>query len=218
MSEEVKKEQPKEITLTNGMALGNTVEERWRVCQLYSKSNMLPKCFDTAEKVFIGLQYAIELGFASQPLTVLRNMAVINGQPAIWGELPLALVRRSGELEFIKEFFVDSSDKILPPTCTPEQIFAAICVIKRKNYDEKTFAFTKADKTKLGVAAIWQQFEKIMMKRKARSLALKDEFGDVLLGVQIAEYDNHIIPNNNVVDADPEKMRAEELTNTFKEQ
>lgn len=204
-----------------GLVIGSTMEERYRVCQLYVKSGMLPKGYDTPEKAFIGIQYALELGFRDQPLTALKNIAVINGMPSIWGELPLALVFRSGQLESISEYFEDRSGKRLPDTCQNEAVYSAICEIKRKGFETRRFAFTQDDRTTLGVAAIWKMFTKIMMKRKARAIAIKDVFPDTMLGFDIGEYQYHKheseIKSGDVIEINPNDVKASELTKLFSE-
>lgn len=224
---EVKKEikeivKPKPMKANeNGLMLGSTLEERFRVCSLYVASGMLPKSYNTPEKAFIGIQYALELGFKDQPLTALKNIAVINGMPSIWGELPLALAMKSGLLEHIDEYFVDKNNKRLDSTCTAEQVFAAVCVVKRNGITFER-AYTQNDKTKLGVQAIWNQFEKIMMKRKARAVALKDAFPDVLLGITVGEYEYHKheseINDGDMIETTAETVKANELTDKFKDE
>lgn len=174
-----------------GIIIGNSLEERYRVCTLYAKSGMMPKSYDTPEKVFAGIQFALELGFRDQPLTAIRNIAIINGQPSIWGELPLALVLRSGKMDFIDEYFTNKKGERLPETASNEEVFAAVIEVQRQGQQKRKFAFTQDDRNSLGVAAIWKTFTKIMMKRKARAIAFKDVFADVLLGIDIGEYTYH---------------------------
>lgn len=202
-----------------GLVLGSTMEERYRVCTLYVKSGMLPKGYDTAEKAFIGIQYALELGFRDQPLTALKNIAVINGQPSIWGELPLALALRSGQLESISEYFVNNKGEKLPETVTNEGVYAAVCEIKRKGFDVRKFAFSQDDRTTLGVAAIWKQFTKIMMKRKARATGLKDVFPDILLGFDVGEYTYHKheseVKSGDIIEVDHNDIKLQEVNAKF---
>ena len=202
-----------------GLVLGSTMEERYRVCTLYVKSGMLPKGYDTPEKAFIGIQYALELGFKDQPLTALKNIAVINGMPSIWGELPLALVLRSNLCEEINEYFEDKAGKRLPDTCSNEEVYAAICEVKRKGFPSRRFAYTQADRTTLGVAAIWKQFTKIMMKRKARATAIKDIFPDIMLGFDIGEYQYHRheseIKSGDIIEVDANDIKLNEVNAKF---
>lgn len=225
MSEEVKATVPVQVPVQaddRGLVLGSTMEERYRVCQLYVRSGMLPKGYDTPEKAFIGIQYALELGFKDQPLTALKNIAVINGMPSIWGELPLALALKSGQLESITEYFENRKGERLQDTASNEEIFAAICEIKRKGFGVRRVAFTQDDRTTLGVAAIWKQFTKIMMKRKARSIALKDIFPDILLGFDIGEYSYHKhesqINSGDIIEVDQNEIKAAEVTAKFNQE
>lgn len=217
--EVVKSAPPALMANSNGMVLGASLEERFRVCNLYAKSGMMPKGYDTPEKVFAGIQYALELGFKDKPLTALRNIAIINGQPSLWGELPLALVMSSGQLTFKDEYFVNTKGERLPAVCAVEDVYAAVCVLERKGFGRQEFAFTQDDRTKLGVAAIWQQFTKIMMKRKARAIGLKDLFPDSLMGITIAEYDHHTylddVKDKNVVTLTAEQERAKKVTELY---
>ena len=227
--EEKPKQVPAQMKATNevAMILGTTFEERYRAATIYAASGMMPKGYDKPEKVFAGIQYAIELGFKEQPLTAMKNIAIINGQPSLWGELPLALVERSGliqkkyidsegkEMDGIDEYWTDKEGKRLPEDCKPEQVWAAVCEVERVGRKRKKFAFTQADRTKLGVAAIWDGYMKIMMKRKARAIGLKDVFPDILLGIGIAEYDHHKFLDNEkdvsemtVLDAQGQKLQS----------
>lgn len=204
----------------NGMVLGNTLEERYRVSSLYAASGFLPKAYDTPEKVFAGIQYALELGFREQPLTALRNIAIINGQPSIWGEMPLALAMRSKELIFIDEYFEDKKGERLPETCKAEDVWAAVTILERKGFPRRKFAYTQDDRTALGVAAIWKQFTKIMMQRKARTAGLKALFPDILMGINIPEYDNHIYmedtPDGKVTVLAAKEQKLQDFKDKFK--
>jgi len=217
------KKKPKEIQArSDGSLLGGSFEERYRLCKAFVASKMLPKSFDTPEKALVGIEYAVELGFSKQPLIAIRNIAVINGMPSIWGELPLALVMRSKELEFIDEYWTSKDGTRLPEGCLVVDIFSAVCEIKRKGFEKKRFEFTVNDITGNGVAAIWKSYKKVMMKRKARGIALKDIFPDVLLGVSIAEYDYNTTfsegsQGNSIdnIEHDGSVNRAHELNNKF---
>jgi hypothetical protein len=228
MSEDKKelevKQQNKVVADERGMIIGNDLDARWRICKAFAASRMLPQQYDTPEKVFTGIQYAIELGFDKQPITALRNISIINGMPSIWGELPLAMVMASGKLFYIDEYFIDSDGEKLPLHTPSKKIFGAICEVKRNDMitggiKEIMRVFTQEDKHNLGISAIWNKFEKIMMKRKARAIALKDLFPDVLLGISISEYDYHMpgeeIKDEEKIEVDENKLKAKEIEKEF---
>lgn len=187
----------KEIMISeNGEIETKTFEDLYRVSTQLLKSGMLPKAYDTVEKIMTGVTLVRELKLP--PLSGLRQLAIINGSPSLWGELPLALVRNSGLLESIDEFLIDKDYKRIcfENRNLDAEIYAAICVIKRKECEQKSFAYTKmdADLNPNSRGIVWKSYRSIMMKRRARSIALKDEFGDVLGGIAIAEYDYDVIP------------------------
>lgn len=163
-------------SLTNsGMAFHpQTIEETMRFCEMLSKSSMVPKDYqNNPGNVFVSIQWGSELGL--QPMQSLQNISVINGRPAIWGDLMLALVQGSGKLEYITE---DVSDT------------AAVCTIKRFGQPEIVRTFSREDAKQaglLGKQGPWTQYPKRMMQNRARAWALRDGFADVLRGVAIAE-------------------------------
>lgn len=204
--------------LPTGELRGTTLDEQWRIACAFHKSGMLPKQYTTPEKVLVGMQFAYSLGLT--PLMALRQISVINGQPSLWGELPLALVRRSGKLKYIREWLVDKDYKEInfENRNLDAQVFAALCELERDGGERRIYSFTQKDKHSLGVAAIWNQFEKIMMKRKARSIGLKDQFGDVLEGMYIAEYDFHVSPEggDDLTVLTPQEEKNKKFKDKFK--
>lgn len=184
------------MTSTGKMQITN-IEEAYRQASLYSKSGLVPKSFDTPEKVLVGIQYALELNLP--PLTALKNMYVVKGIPALFGDLPLSMVMKSSAFEYIKEIQFDknnleikSDNQNLGAECE-----FAVCKIKRKGQDEveRAYSWTEAQAAGLhrdnyGDKATWKNFRRRMLQMRARSWALKDMFPDVLLGCAIKEYDH----------------------------
>lgn len=214
MSEEKKQDEKQSVIISeSGSMKAQTVQAQLALANVYVKSGTLPKGYDTPEKVVAASQMAIELGL--KPLTGLKNIAVINGTPSLWGDAPLGLVKASGKLEYIEEYFLDDKqEKIcIENKNLDANIFAAVCKTKRKGEPiEKISIFTKKDVEKMGVAGrdVWTKHFAIMIKRKARAISLKDNFPDILMGVSIAEYDHNTTLND---DGDflgqPEKNKLE---------
>lgn len=182
-----------------GVFLPKTVEDVFRLAKLQLASKMLPARFASAEMIVVASQYARELGL--QPLTALRQIAVVQGTPCTFGDLPLALVQRSGKLESIREYLLDKEQEEI---CAKNknlhaEAVAAVCVVKRKGDPEvleRFFSLTDAKTAGLGGSPTWKSYPKLMMKYRARSQALKDKFPDCLNGIAIAEYDYHVIPSD----------------------
>ena len=194
------KQESKDIILVDGKIAGGSYNELCKLATMLAGTDMVPKGFNSPQKVCAGMLYALELGLP--PITSLRKIAVINGTPSLWGDMPLAMVRTSGKLESIKEYFLDKTQKIISVENgnLKEEVDVAICEIQRKSEEKKVYFYTSEDVKKNKNANnpnsdVWKAYCSIMMKRKARSLALKDNFPDVLNGVAIAEYDHEELPD-----------------------
>lgn len=175
-----------------GLLVGGTLEEQYRLAQAYCRSGLMPKGLNTPEKVLVGLQLCYELNLP--PMSSIGRIMVVNGTPAIFGDLPIALAHRSGKMESYSEVFEDKDGQ--PYGCT--------CTVKRKGQDPITRSFTVDDAKKAGLFRndIWNKYTKRMLQCRARAWALKDALADVLMGVSIMEYDfNATVENGEVVGA-----------------
>lgn len=186
---------------SKGLLQPRTIDEEFRMASAYSQSGMVPKEYTgLPAKVFTAMQYARELGL--KPLTAMREVAVINGRPSIFGSLPLSLVRASGKLRKIREFLFD--DDYLEINYTNKnlnkQVFGACCIVHRVDDEPREFVFTADDARQAGLLdskdeACWTKYPRVMMKYRARTMALRDVFPDIIGGIAIAEYDfNEVAP------------------------
>lgn len=214
MNEEVKQEPAKVESTTKqqlplvevsdeGYLAAKTMEGQIRIARAVFASKMVPKSYDTPEKVWVGMQYAIELGL--KPIQGLRNIAIINGNPALHGELPLGLAIKTGEVEEIEEFLIDRDYNRI---CFQNknlhvEPWAGVSFIKRKKMP-RVEAFFSMDEAKdaglLDKNSPWRTYPKIMLMRRARSQALKTAFPDAIAGCAIAEYDYNYIPDQEARD------------------
>lgn len=174
----------------DGTLVGGTFEEQYRLARAYSASGLMPQSLDTPEKVLVAIQLCRELDLP--PMTSMSKICVVNGSPSLFGDLPLALVMRSGKLEYIKEWFFDADGNELDQSKPLPDFFGACCTVKRKGQIEITRTFTKHDSVKAGSwgKRVWAVYPKRMMQMRTRSWALKDAFSDVLMGCLVAEYDH----------------------------
>lgn len=202
--EEKKEEAPKQTpppvapknsaATVNGVLAPANIDEAFRMASAYHQSGLFPN-FDSPQKILVAMQFSAELGLPV--LTAARQMYVLNGTPHIWGDLPLALVRKSGQMEYIRERVLDKDGKDinLENKNLNVEPHTSICTVKRKNEDERSFFWTWAEAKAAGLVdknrSIWKLYPKRMMQMRVRSLALKDVFGDILSGVGIAEYDDY---------------------------
>lgn len=147
------------------------------------RSFLLPKGFtgDHEKKkcdVIAAIQFGSEIGLGK--MSSLQHIAVVNGVPTVWGDVPLGLCMGSQLLEDIKEEIIQKDGKLY-----------ANCTVKRKGISSPCVSIFSEDDAKTaglwGKPGPWKTHPKRMLKYKARAFALRDLFPDVLKGLHSAE-------------------------------
>lgn len=167
------------------------------------KQGLISSTFTTPQQVVIGIQWAIAMRM--NVMTALRMMYVVNGRPCLWGDGPLSLVQQSGKVEGFEEFWIDEKGKRIcfQNKNLRERPWASVCRIKRRGdseWQEDFFSLIDLEKSGLskkkngGKKETWDKFERLMMRYKARAMALKSKFADIINGMEIAEYHHHQSP------------------------
>jgi len=163
-----------------GLVLRN-LDDMFRFGQFVVKCQLAK----TPEEALIKIQTGAEYGIP--PMKALQSVLVVNGQARLWGDMPLGLVRRSGLMEDIIETIEGEIGKDLK--ITPD-IVTAICKTKRKGEDWKQTEFSVADAKRAGLwgkTGTWLTHPQRMLKYKARSFNLRDNYTEVLAGIVIHE-------------------------------
>lgn len=208
-----------DVDITKGI-MPHSYKELLQFAALYKNSGLAPKSFQTVEQVAIGVGMCLEL---DRPiLTGLQDMAVINGRVGIFGDATLAIIRSSGLLETFEQWEEGkpySDDWII------------YTKVKRKGMNEKTDYWSWLDSKKAGFDdprlsqskgggpdkfSPWTRFTRRMMYFKSRNFLLRDEFGDILKGMNTVE------ELQEYIDVTPEagpalKIEGEEKPNTDKD-
>ena len=216
-----------------GALVPSTLEDQYRLAKYYHHSGLMPRGLDTTEKVLVALQLCFENGLP--PMTTVGKIAVINGVPSFFGELPLALVLKSSKLLKKDEWFFDQNFNRVSQSTSIDGIYGASCMVQRHGFEPEVRSFTidDAKNAKLwgkvghsGAPTPWTLYPKRMLQMRARSWALKDNFADVLGGIAILEYDYNAVMGDDgrVVTGDPrvivetrreQKNIAAELNDTY---
>lgn len=160
----------------------------WRFSNYVAKSGFAPKGIQSPEGIFIAIQMGMEVGLT--PMAALQNIAVINGRPSIWGDAQLAIVRGTGQLEILEEWFEAGAKRLPRNPITYTDDTTAICRVKRRGYECNEVGFSVADAKTAGLwnkEGPWRQYPFRMLRFRARSFALRDQFGDALKGIMSAE-------------------------------
>lgn len=193
----------------SGQLIGSTLEDQFRLAKAYFSSGLMPKALNSPEKVLVAMQLCRELSLP--PMTSIGKICVISGTPSLFGDLPLALVMRSGLLLSIEETWIHD-----PGT---HKVVGAKCKVKRKGIEgetERVFTLDDAKQAGLLGKGPWQAYTSRMLQMRSRSWALKDLFADVLSGCAVLEYDFNatVDDHGNVVGVESPSV-ADELNKKY---
>lgn len=190
--------------------VSHNLEEAIRFATLLSESGMVPDSYASKPgAVLAAIVMGGELGVT--PMQSLQNIANINGRPAIWGDLLLALAYDSGLMEDIIEEYDD-------------QTGTATCSIKRKGKPSavvRTWSAADSDRAGLSTKPVHVNYPKRMRQMRARAFALRDIFPDVLKGLHLREevedYQTVSVPGGGKVEVSmmPERSGTDRMVEEF---
>lgn len=165
--------------------------------KMVANSAFAPKDYrGKPEDCLMAMMTGNEVGLGA--MASLQNIAVINGRPSIWGDAALALVKKSDDFEWIKEWLDGDT---------------AYCQIKRKGEDAVTRSFSWDDAKRAGLtekSGPWKTYPKRMLQMRARSWAVRDVFPHVLKGFSIAEEASDVPKEPRDVTPDEPKQQPEQ--------
>jgi len=198
-------EQPKrEVSVipidSTGRVVARNHTELLRYCGALIQGGGVPERFKTPQQLFGAIAYARELRL---PDTAIRQIANIEGVMSIFGDLPLSLVQRSGDLTHFKEQWFDDDQNVI---CFENKnlkspVYGSVTFISRGKGEIQSFSFTMDDARKAGLypakkrngeanpSSPWEKYTAQMLRYRSRGLALKSVFADAINGVSIAEFD-----------------------------
>ena len=189
------KPEPMEMDERGLYRVSNQMDEL-RVAKMLIESGAVNKTLRNPMHVMVAMQTAKSVGL--NPYTALRQMAFINGSLTFYGDLELAIVRMSGQLENFHEFtfLLNEEGKYEKRSFENNNLhlpaFGAFCRVQRKGFDPCEEAFTEADAKTAGLwkkTNVWSSYPQRMMCMRARSVNLKRVFPDILQGVSSIEYE-----------------------------
>ena len=195
-AKEMKKEQAKLVAGKKGYIVPTTVEEASRMAKAVIVGNLCPDSYKDngvpdQGKVLLGIMAALEAGLP--PLYGLRQIAIINGRPVIWGDAALALVQSRDVIdEYHEEQIGTLPEDGAPIGQWPEDYGWKVTMKRRGQKGEYVGTFTVADAKRANLwmhakKKPWLEHPNRMMKIRARTFPLRDGFADALAGLGIRE-------------------------------
>lgn len=202
----------------NGVIVGKTLDQQWRLAQYFAASKILPSHFNTPEKIFTAMQVCYEMNL--HPLTAMAKMYIVNGRISFFGDMPLSLCYRSGKVDGIfYEYYTNKDGKVIDLENISDEVYASVSEAKRVGTDKTVRRFFTVDNAKqAGIwgQKVWALYPFLMLKYRSRSILIKDLFPDCLNGMAIAEYDFDQMPSMGYVEK-PKRNEVEEETNELNE-
>lgn len=209
-----------------------------------ASSNLTPTQFrGKPNDVMVAVLMGLELGL--NPAIAIQNIAVVEGRPAPFGDIVLALVRRSPDWveESYQEWFELDGDRIEDPYDLEGNVkdwpnnLRAVCVVQRRGGQirKEFFSVGRARQaglwmreSKQGKGMPWSAYPADMLMWRARARAIRPTFADVLKGCAIYEdiqsaqpQEREINPAGNGQDLAPPMRaasRSEEVLQAGKKQ
>lgn len=187
------------------------------VVKTIAEGGGFPKRFDTLPKQIAAYSLGRALMKERWQLAI-NNIAEIQGQMMIYGELPRALAESTKEVKEFKVFVIDKDYKEICPANKnlDKEPYAGVCRVQRMGRELKEYSYTITEAEKAGqyppmkaewkdnkrtgkmilnTDSPWIKFTKIMLMRKSQAMAIKFEFPDALAGACVAEYDTDELPD-----------------------
>lgn len=169
----------KPIPIVNGVLTPETMDDLWRLANLYIVSGLVPAGVKSPEQAFIALECGLSLGLS--PAQAMQGIMIVNNRPTVWGDSALAVCQATGKMRDIKEYFeAEGKDGT-----------RAVCEVYRSDRESATIrTFSTADAKTAGLldkSGPWKQYPKRMLQMRARAFALRDSFADALRGIGIRE-------------------------------
>lgn len=175
-----------------GYVVPTNIDEAYRYAVAVWKSNTAPSSYKSPNDVMIGILAAQEAGLP--PMYGLRQIAIINNRPTIWGDAAMALIHNSGKLAGMTVVEVDADfDRDATPLNDWPNGFGIVVTMWRKGQGNPyigKFTVGDARRAKLWLnakKAPWMEHPLRMLMSRARAFPQRDGFADALAGLSIRE-------------------------------
>lgn len=167
------------VVLENGSLMPKDMDGMWRIATAYNRSGLGPRDKNGEPLPVADLFGILSAGYSLglNDSQAMSSMLIVNGRPGLFGDMPLALIRKSGKLKLFREEMQQDGTWI----CTVQRVEDAHPMVRH---------FTREMAEKAGLlrrSGPWTNYPQRMFQFRSRAWALRDAAPDVLLGVAIQE-------------------------------
>lgn len=176
-----------EVPIKDGHPQIEQFDQVIRLARVLMAAGIKPGGCTTEAQVTVALLAGIEAGLTIGQ--ICKGVYVVNGVPSLWGDVAWGLVMASGRMVKHREWVEGEGEG---------EVLTACCMVQRAGKDEvvRRFSLEEARAAALVGKGPWKSYPKRMLQMRARALAMRDEFPDVLLGLAIVEEQRDIDPKD----------------------
>ena len=170
---------PARVATGNVAPLPMSLDTLQDMAERLARSDLVPKDFhDRPENCLLAIIAGQSVGL--DPFQSMRSIAVVGNRPTLWGDALLALVLASPLCESVQMFYDEADGG------------AGVCRVKRRGQAWSETRFTLEEARQAGLLDnpkkdTWQKYRKRMLQLRARAFALRDNFADLLMGLNVRE-------------------------------
>jgi hypothetical protein len=174
------------------------MREVYQIATIFSASNLVPDCYRGGEKsvgranCFAALSMGFELGIA--PMQALSHIVVVNGRPAIDGQLAISLANKRANI--IGGISYDEGGE-------GDAQYCIAWTTDRDTRERKDYKITIADAKKAGwfnkAHSHWQKDPRLMLRYRAASYLIRTNYPDAVMGLHTVD---------ELEDAEAQKVEA----------
>ena len=182
----------------------------YKIARLFAASSLVPECYRGGEKsvglanCFAALSMGFELGIT--PMQALSHIVVVNGRPAIDGQLAISLANRRASI--IGGIRYEEGGK-------EDQQYCTAWTQDKETLERKEYTITIADAKKAGWFAKshshWNKDPRLMLRYRAASYLVRTYYPDAVMGL-------HTIEELQDVEATKKTIRVTELRDRLEDQ
>jgi hypothetical protein len=201
-----------DIPIVKGNIEIRTVGDLVYLSKILAKTDMVPEAYKgKPDSIFVAHSLGMQVGFKSI-LASLQSIAVVNGNPSIWGKGALGLLKQSGQLTKHVEVFQLADGTQVDHYNGPADLdewddgITAICEMTRGDGEPTRGMFSVADAkrmgkwnkpTKKGYRTVWMNHPTDMIMWRARHKVIDKDWADIMCGLMPYEIAIDMEPINS---------------------
>lgn len=182
-----------------------TMREIYQIAQAFSMSNLVPEAYRGKPNstghanCFVALSMGFELGLP--PMQALTHIVVVNGRPAVDGQLAIALANRRAPI--VGPIRYDEGGK-------NDEQFCVAWAVDKATKERVEYKITIADARAAGWLdkgmSHWKKDPKIMLRYRAASYLIRTNYPDAILGLSTKEELEDIAAENSTAKDAAERL------------